>query len=694
MLRRTLLIAMLVATFTPRAPADDWPTFGRDRTRNSVSPERNPPLDWRVKGGSVLLGKDAAEEKTAEDGNIRWTAALPGQTHSTPVVSNGLVWIGAAYGWYSDGKKPGGSLCCFRESDGRLVYERRSESLPQRVHDPGWTGLGSSPLVEGESLWYVTNRWEVVCLDIGPLLSSKGPARERWIVDLAREFGVFPRSMLMGPPRHCSIAPSYRDRIFVTTGNGVDESRRKVPAPDAPAIVCLDKNTGKTLWTDRSPGGNVLATEAASPLVADIAGRGQVVVPQGDGWLRSFDPMSGKTLWQFDMNRKESVWGPRGERDHGWSSPVLYDGRIYVTTGQEIEHGEGPGRLLCIDPTKSGDISQELAVDRDGNPLPQRRVQAVIAEDGERAIANPDSGLVWEFDASHAEFERQFHRSISSVAAHDGLVVATDSSGLIHCLDAATGEWHWSFDMLSTCWTTPLIVGGYVLVADEDGNVMTVRLSADPAVALAEDLPPVVNVGAAVYASPVFANGTLYIASRDKVYAIGRGRDRRVAKAIFVPTPHEVVVRMLKMAQVTDKDLVVDLGSGDGRILIAAAKAHGAQAVGYEIDGKLVQLSRDKVKEARLEEQVEIREQDFFTADFPDASVVAAFLYPAVLEKLKPQFARLRPGTRIVTHTFPIPDAAPDESVEFRSPESGDTYPIYLYKTPLSATPTDDTQGE
>jgi len=681
------LAALLLAVAGSPAAADDWPALGRDRTRNSVSPEKNPPLGWQVKGGEVRAGEDDAGKRAEENRNIRWSADLHSRTFGSPVVSQGLVWIGAVSGSIPDHSKWGGSLRCFRESDGAPVYERRSEPLPLRVNDTGWLGLGGSPLVEGESLWYVTNRWEVVCLDIGPLLRNTGPPRERWVVDLVKEFGVFPRALLMGPPRHCSIAPSYGQRIFITTGNGIDESYLKVPAPQAPALVCLDKDSGKTLWTDRSPGGNVHTTEAGSPLVAQIGGRGQVIVPQGDGWLRSFDPASGRLLWQFDLNRKETVLGVgTGDRNHCWSCPVLYEDRIYVTTGQDVERGEGPGRLVCIDPTKSDDISSELAVDKGGKPLPQRRRQAVVAKDGERAIPNPNSGLIWELDGSHTDYERQFHRSLMSVAIDQGLVIAADFSGIVQCLDARTGKWHWSYDPIAACWGNPLIVDGHVYLTDEDGDVTLLRLSADPKVALSDDKPPIINMRGTICSSPSFANGTLYIVTRDKLYAIGRGREPRVAKAPFVPTPEAVVLEMLKAAKVTDKDLVVDLGSGDGRIVIAAAKYNGARALGYEIDRQLVEFSRDKVKEAQLEKLVTIEEQDFYKADFSEATVVAAFLYPAVLEKLKPQFEKLKPGTRIVAHTFSIPDAQPDETVEYKLRGAGELYRIYLYKTPLRPT--------
>ncbi len=305
--------------------ADDWPMLGRDATRNAVSPEKNPPRDWRVGLPARAATKRQPAREAISAVNIRWSAGLGMNCHCAPVVHRGMVWIGTTSLTMANQNKPGGSLRCYRERDGALLYERTSQPLPLRVNDAGWTGIGSSPLIENETLWYVTNRWEVVCLDIGPLLASGAPPREKWVVDMPKEYGVFPNSPLMGPARHCSIG-AHGERIFVTTGNGIDERRTHVPAPDAPALVCLEKKTGKTLWTDKTPGGNVMVTEAASPLVTEIGGRGQVIVPQGDGWMRSFDPISGKIWWQFDLNRKDTIleMGGRGTRNYTLASPVLY----------------------------------------------------------------------------------------------------------------------------------------------------------------------------------------------------------------------------------------------------------------------------------------------------------------------------------------------------------------------------------
>ena len=117
-----------------------------------------------------------------------------------------------------------------------------------------WGGIGSSPLVEGDRLWLVTNRGEVFCLDIGPLIRGEGLPRKLWRLDMVSQFGINHRMPMMGPPRPCSIGPSWNGRIFVTTSNGGGAIFCRRPKPDAPKLLCLDKETGKVLWQNNSPG--------------------------------------------------------------------------------------------------------------------------------------------------------------------------------------------------------------------------------------------------------------------------------------------------------------------------------------------------------------------------------------------------------------------------------------------------------
>lgn len=131
---------------------------------------------------------------------------------------------------------------------------------------------------------------------------------------------------------------------------------------------------------------------------------------------------------------------------------------------------------------------------------------------------------------------------------------------------------------------------------------------------------------------------------------------------IWVPTPAPILARMLAMAQVQPSDLVVDLGAGDGRMVIAAAKQHGARGLGIELDPRLIAAGNKAARAAGLRAgQVEMRRADLFTADIRDATVVLLYLLPEMNRKLRTKLLNLRPGTRIVAHQFGIPEWEPDE---------------------------------
>jgi SAM-dependent methyltransferase len=150
--------------------------------------------------------------------------------------------------------------------------------------------------------------------------------------------------------------------------------------------------------------------------------------------------------------------------------------------------------------------------------------------------------------------------------------------------------------------------------------------------------------------------------------------------APFVTTPHEVVSRMLELAQIEKGDVLYDLGSGDGRIVVAAAKKYGIKAVGFEIDPALVKDSRQLIRQAGLEEFAEIREQDIRTVDFSPASVVTMYLYPAANLRLRPVLMRqLRPGSRVLSHDFTMGSWRPDREERIKD-ANGLTRTIYLWR--------------
>jgi outer membrane protein assembly factor BamB len=503
-----LAASILVTLFGVVSRADDWPMYGRDATRNAVSPEKNPPFDWQIEE------KDDAGKITSAEKNVRWKAELGSTTFGSPVVSGGLVWV-CTNTWRpgDDWAKPEkGCLVCFNERDGKLRWRYLTPRSGGRFFDgPG--SVGSTPMVEGDRLWFITNEWEVVCLDIGPLLKNTGEPREVWKIDMPRDLKVSAVSSVMGPSLRCQIGASYKGMIYVMTGDGVDVTRKHVPAPDSPSLVCLEKNTGKVVWQDSSPGENILWGQWSSPLVAEINGRAQVIAPEGDSWVRSFDAMTGKLIWSFDANPKGSIYPMT--RNLLIAVPVLYENRVYVATGQDPEHSTGRGILWCIDPTREGDVSEEL----DDGPMPDTRRAPSLPGGPRKGKPNPKSGVVWKFDQVDRQAKRpaekdQMNRTIGSVAAADGLVIATDYAGFVHCLDARTGKQQWAHDLEAETRGSPLICDGKIYVGTHDGEVRILALARE------EKLLATRGFSSPIYCSPILANGTLYVTTQSTLYAI------------------------------------------------------------------------------------------------------------------------------------------------------------------------------
>ncbi len=156
------------------------------------------------------------------------------------------------------------------------------------------------------------------------------------------ELDVFPHNLAAGSPLIVG------DLLFTVTGNGVDEGHVNIPAPRAPSFVAVNKKTGELVWESAAPGDEHPPRQWSNPAYGVIGGKPQVIFPGGDGWLYSFEPKTGKLLWKFDCNPKDSVWelGRRGTRNNVISTPVIYDDMVYIGVGQDPEHGEGAGQLL------------------------------------------------------------------------------------------------------------------------------------------------------------------------------------------------------------------------------------------------------------------------------------------------------------------------------------------------------------
>jgi outer membrane protein assembly factor BamB len=536
--KRSASAAILLA-LAASSPAAEWNQWGGSPIRNNTPDAKRLPTDWAA--GDFDPDTGAWKPETSK--NVAWVAALGSQTYGNPVVAGGRVYVGTnnGKGWLK--RYPPaidlGCLLAFSAKDGSFLWQDSSEKLPTgRVHDWPLQGICCAPLVEGDRLWYVTSRGEVKCLDTegfrdgendGPFAAEKAQAEDEadvvWVLDMMKTLGVSQHNMCS-----CSVT-SAGDLLFVNTSNGVDEGHINLPNSEAPSFLCLDKRDGKVLWADNSPGANVLHGQWSSPAYAELGGVPQVLFGGGDGWLYSFDARGengkAKLLWKFDCNPKESKYtlGGRADRNHIIGTPVIHDGLVYIAVGEDPEHGEGVGHLWCIDPTKRGDVSSELAVSLADptKPLPHRRNQAVIKEQGEVARPNPNSAAVWHYPGLDADgngklaFEETMHRTCGTVAIKDGLLFVADFSGLFHCLDAKTGKPHWTHDMLAASWGSPLVADGKVYIGDEDGDICIFDLGEKM------KLRGEINMGNSVYSTPIAVGDTLYIANKSHLFAIREG---------------------------------------------------------------------------------------------------------------------------------------------------------------------------
>jgi hypothetical protein len=511
----------------------DWPQWGGSKYKNNTPPGTNIPTEWDVKDGT----------------NIKWKIGIGSQSYGNPIVANGKIYLGTNNGAGLVKRFPNstdlGCLVAIDEKDGTFVWQHSSPKLPTgRVHDWPLQGICCSPYVDGDRLWYVTSRGEVACLDTkgfydgennGPYKAEPNENTDEadviWLYDMMGNLGVSQHNMCS-----CSVT-CMGDILFVNTSNGLDESHINLPAPNAPSFMAMNRDTGKVLWTDKSPGTNILHGQWSSPTFAEIGGVSQVIFGGGDGWIYSFAPEgdgkgNSKLLWKFDCNPKNSKWvlGGSGTRNNIIATPVVYDNLLYVAVGQDPEHGEGIGNMWCINPDGAeGDVSPTMVVDKAGKPVPHRRLQALDADEGEKEIANEKSIVVWHFDSIDAngdgeiDYEEEMHRACGTASIKDDLLYIADFSGIVYCLDAKAADenkkptLHWTYDMFSPAWGSPLVVDGKVYIGDEDGDLSIFDHS--------KEMKQIneIYMEESIKSTPIVANNVLYIMTLNTLYAITPG---------------------------------------------------------------------------------------------------------------------------------------------------------------------------
>ncbi len=504
--------ALLLASALSRA--EDWPRWGgNDPGRNMYSPEKGLPAQFDP--GKFKPNSEEIDIATTK--NVKWVVKLGSQTYGNPVCANGKVLVGTNNATprdprFTDDKS---ILMCLDAYNGDFLWQLVVPKLASgKVNDWEYLGLLASPDIIGDKAYVVTSRCEVLCLDMnGQANGNQGPFKDEgqymagpgkppvkvtekdadilWRYDMMDELGVFPHNAT-----NCSVI-TLGNTVFTCTSNGQDWTHVNIPNPQAPSLIALDKNTGEFLAEDDAAiGPHIKHGQWSSPSVGTAAGKPQVYFGGGDGVLYAFNPTPAKEgdstylkkVWWFDCVPEEYKHDKNGKpikypAAEGPSeinaTPVFYKNRVYVAIGQDPEHGEGVGRLVCVDATKSGDVTK--------------------------------SGLIWDY--------KGIHRSISTVSIDPatGLLFICDFSGFLHCLDAETGKVYWTADTQAHMWGSTLCVDGKVYCGNEDGDFFVFADSKE------KKILSQVNMGAPVLSTPIVANGVLILATQTHLYAIAEG---------------------------------------------------------------------------------------------------------------------------------------------------------------------------
>jgi outer membrane protein assembly factor BamB len=489
-----VLLAACLALGSAAAFAKDQPQWGQAWSRNMVSSERGLPETFDPKTGL----------------NIKWTAAIGTESHSTPIVAGGRVYIGTNNGKPRDPKHEGdrGVFMCFDEKTGALLWQL---VVPKREDDQyyDWpnSGMSSPATVEGDRVYLVNSRGEVMCLDAkglangnqGPFLDEgkhmalrgaptmePGPldADVLWSFDLTAGAGIYSHD-----GAHSSVL-IHGNYLYLNSGTGVDNTHRKIRTPDAPSLVVLDKRTGQLVARDDEKiAPNIFHCTWSSPALAEVNGKPLIVFAGGNGIVYAFEPIKKtqsdlqvlKKAWQFDIDPagpKTEVHRYTSNKREGPSNiygmPVFYDNKIYIAGGGDIFWGKNEAWLKCIDATKTGDITK--------------------------------SGEVWSYTLDK--------HVMSTAAIYNGLLFIADIGRKLYCLDAATGRFHWAHEMKGDPWSSPLVADGKVYIGTRKGDFWVLKASTEKQVLGSVDF------GSPISATATAANGTLYVATMKNLYAI------------------------------------------------------------------------------------------------------------------------------------------------------------------------------
>jgi outer membrane protein assembly factor BamB len=519
---QTRLVLLLICLATGASKCSIWaadqPQWGEAWTRNMVSQEKHLPESFDPATGR----------------NIKWRAKLGTQSHSTPVISGGRVYIGTNNEEPRDLKHKGdrGVLFCLNEKSGALLWQL---VVPKRSEDAymDWPrmGMSSEATVERDRVYLVDNRGAALCLDAkGMANGNDGPFIEEaaymtapesealrqqigaethpetlrpppdgkllqpgtldadiiWKFDLAADAGIWPHDAA-----HSSILIRGA-HLYLNTGNGVDNTHKRIRAPEAPSLIVLDKKTGRWLARDNERmAPNVFHNTWASPSMGKVNGRDRIFFCGGNGIVYGFEPLESraaavscaalKKVFEFDFDPaapKSEVHKFNSNRQQGPSNlygmPVFHDGRLFVAGGGDIWWGKNEAWLKCIDAKGTGDSTT--------------------------------NALIWSYPLEK--------HVLATPAVSDGLVFIADCGRTFHCVDARTGKLQWTHEIKGEVWASAYVADGKVYIGTRSGNFYVFAASRTKKLLFEKDL------GNPISATTTAANGVLYLATMTELFAI------------------------------------------------------------------------------------------------------------------------------------------------------------------------------
>jgi len=461
--------------------AADQPQWGQRNSRNMVSDEKGLPDGFdpgtrNQKTGQIDLPAGS---------NVKWVVRLGDQSYGSPVVAGGRVFVGPNNAAPRDPQIHGdrGVLMCFDEQTGKFLWQLVVPKLEEiKWADWYYIGLTSPPTLQRDRAYLVSNRCEVLCLDV------RGKFHLLWRFDMPAALGVRPHN-----GSNCSIL-LRGDLLYVCTSNGVDWTHNQVANPQAPSVVVLNKRTGKLVARDQfGIGADIIHGQWSSLALGAVGQRTLLFFGAGNGHLYAFDALDSssslvdggpkllKPVWQINghplAQTQEHTPIEHCHNTHSYEvtgSPVFYKNRVYVAFTQEPFHGLKDGWLTCLDATRSGDITR--------------------------------GGILWSYDKIAA--------SISTVAIEDGLVYAAGFDGRLHCLDAETGRCYWVHDAGKPIWGSPLVADGKVYLGTGAQTFWVLAAGKQRKVISR------IRMRDGIFTTPTAANGTLFVATNKHLYAV------------------------------------------------------------------------------------------------------------------------------------------------------------------------------